>query len=103
MPSSICAGAKLAARAGLEIGADGLGLDPAVALDNDGIDGSARPQRPKTPRRDNPGADKDTPEDDTAKRQPPHNPHTQVPCANAPFFILAAAPAPDSDRLSGKL
>ena len=55
---------ELATRAGLEIGPDGLGFDPAVALNNDGIS-RLRDRDARRRHSHNPGPDKESPEDQT--------------------------------------
>ena len=69
-------GAEPAARTGAEIGAHGVGLDPAVALHDDRID-ALRDGNVGRDDGSDPRADKDTAEDHTAKGKSPNQPHTQ--------------------------
>src|SRR5215510_11528725 len=85
-----------AAWAGPEIGTDGVRLDPAVTLDDDGIKrlrhGSARGQdRPPA------GAHKYAAEDQAAGHPPSNSPHTNPHALRALIFHAAAPTADTTD------
>ena len=88
------------ARAGLEIGADGLGFDPAVASHLDGI-GGLRGRNARGHHARDPSTDRDTPEDDATKRQSPQNPHTKSHAQRA-LLIPRTAPAAESTVLRAR-
>src|SRR5947207_9243203 len=83
-----------AAGARLEIGPDGIGLDPAAALDDNRThclrNSDARGRNRHAAR-----ADKDSAEDQAASSQPPNHPHSKSHALRA-LLIHAAAPTADS-------
>ena len=87
-------GAQPAARAGFEIGTDGVRLDPAAALDNDRA-GRLRNCDSRGGHRHTASTDKDPGEDQAIKRQSPNHPHTNSHALRA-LLIHAAAPTADS-------
>ena len=95
--------AQPSARARLEIGLDGRGLDPPVASHVDGI-GALRGRNARRRHTHKPGTDKGTPEDHTAEGQSPQKPHTKSHALRA-FIYPCSRPRPRCgvDRLLGLL
>src|SRR5262249_56931293 len=87
-------GADTTTWTGREIGASGVGLQQAIAFDDDRVDRL----RNSGARRGNcheASADKDTAEDQAANSQSPNHPHTKSHSLRA-LLIHAAAPTADS-------
>src|SRR5262249_38174638 len=79
-------GVEMAGRSRPEVGADGVGLDPLVALDDDGADRRRLSIGGPCRERHDPTTQKNRPKDEAGEAQPLNNPPTKFHPPRAPFF-----------------